>query len=306
MGQAHQPGIDRLPLIGGQHPAGSAGGYRGGEGRGPVRKQHGRRLDIHVPSHAAVDVILVIGAVNEGDHAVHERAAVGGIGRIPEFLDEHRAVGEGRVDILFPEGVAVATALIVVDVGRVDDAIAPGLIHHRAHALVIKGILLAADDADILGVGAAGQGAAAAGRGAPDGVHDGLQARRGETLGGRAPVQPDGPGSRVGLVEGVEEHGGVVGVTGGDAGPEDQAVLVGHGILLGSRGCGAVTGPLQVNVAVDVVGVAISHQGIHEALVGRLAGGTPVRGAGLRVAVPPILVQGNADAIDVPILHRFL
>ena len=190
--------------------------------------------------------------------------------------------------------------------GRVDDAVAPGLIHHRAHALVIKGILLAADDTDILSVGAAGQSAAATGRGAPDGVYDGLQARRGETLGGRAPVQPNGPGSRVGLVEGVEKHGGVVGITGGHAGPEDQAVFVWHGILLGSRGCGAVAGPLQVNVAVDIVGVAISHEGIYEALVGRLVGGTPVRGAGLRVAVPPILVQGNADAIDVPILHRFL
>ncbi len=72
--------------------------------------------------------------------------------------------------------------------GRVDDAVASGLIHHRTHAHVIIGILLAADDADVFGVGAAGQGAAGAGGSAPDGVHDGLKAGRGKALGGRASV----------------------------------------------------------------------------------------------------------------------
>jgi hypothetical protein len=65
---------------------------------------------------------------------------------------------------------------------------------------------------------------------------------------------------------------------------------------------------LQVDVTVDVVGVAISYEGIHKALVGRLAGGTTGAGGGtgLRVTVPPVLVQRNSDAIDVPIFDSFL
>ncbi len=305
MGQSHQPGIDRLPFIGGQHPAGGACGNRGGQGRGPVCKQHGRRLDIHVPAHATIDVILVVGAVHPGDHAAHERTAVGGILRIPEFLDEHWAVGEGGVNVRLPKGVAITTTLVVVDVRRIDDSVTARDIRHRTHTLVIPRIALASDDADILRVGATGVSSTPA-LGCSNGIHDRLKARGGETFGGRAPVQPDSPGSRIGLVEGVEENGWVIGVTGGHAGPEDQAVLVGHGILFGGRTRGPASGPLKVDVAVDVVGIAVGHEGIYEALVGRLAGGTPVVGSGLGVTVPPVLVQGNADAIDVPIFHRFL
>ena len=72
--------------------------------------------------------------------------------RIPEFLDEHRAIGEGRVDVRFPAG-CVFVAFVVVDVGRVDDARNPqpyppaGSVIATSH--VVIGILLAADDANV-------------------------------------------------------------------------------------------------------------------------------------------------------------
>jgi len=80
-----------------------------------------------------------------------------------------------------------------VDVGRVDDAVAPGLVHHRAHGPRNIGILLAADE-QIFSAFVPLASVLRRGRRGPDGVHDGLQARRGKALGSGAPVQPGGPG----------------------------------------------------------------------------------------------------------------
>ncbi len=258
----------------------------------------GTRRDIQVPGHAAINIILVVGAVHPGDNAADKGSAVVRVGRITEFLDEHRAVGEGRINVGFPARGSIG-AFIVIDMGRVDDAVAgrssgearirDGL-ESRAGAVgaIIVGITPAASDTDIVGVGAAGQRAAAASRRSPDGIHNLLETRASIgvpglatsviTRGNSASVEPDGPGIRAGrtskrFVEGIENHRGIIGVTGGHTGPEDQTVLVRQRILLGSRTRGSVAGPLQVKIAIDVIGVAKGYERVHKSLITR--SGTP-------------------------------
>ena len=73
----------------------------------------------------------------------------------------------------------------------------------------------------------------------------------------------------------------------------------------GRRRCSA-PGPMQVQVDIDVIVVAIGHGRIDEGLVIGLTGGAAVRRGGLGVSVPPILIDGDADQVDVPVLDGFL
>ena len=317
MGNSLQPGVNLFPFVGSQHPAGGAGGNRGGLGRRPGRNEFRSRLDVQIPSHGAINIILVVGAVQPWEQGVHESAIVRGIGRIPEFLDQNRTIGEGRINIRLPAGGGIRT-LVVVDMRRINDSVATGAFSDRAHSREVIGVLLAADDADVLGVGSAGQGTAGAGRGAPDRVEQGLEPRRGvgvPSLRRSAPVvarghgsavKPDGPGIGERLVEQVEQHGRIVGVARRHTLPKNSAVAVGHGVLLGGRARRPVAGPLKVKVAIDVVVFTKGHNGIDQGLVVGLAGGATVGGRGLRVAVPPILVERNAYTIHVPIGDGFL
>lgn len=280
MGQAHQPGINRLPFISGEHPTG-AGGNRGRQSGRPGRKQFWTRRDIHVPGHPAKSITWGVGTVHPSDDAADKRPAVSRVGRVAELFNEDGTVVEGIVNIGFPARRCIG-ALVVIDMSRVNNAVAgrsagQAWVGDRCETRIVVGILLTPRDTDIVGVGAAGQGAGTAGRCAPDGVHNFLQAWRGKTgrVRGCASIEPDRPGVRIGLVKGVEEHRGIISVTGSHAGPEHQTVFVRHGVLLYRRPRGPVAGPLQIKITINVVGIAVGDDGVHEALIGRLAGGTP-------------------------------
>lgn len=117
---------------------------------------------------------------------------------------------------------------------RVDDAVPAGRIRHRAHSDEIIGILLAADDANVICALGSNR------------IQKGLEAWSMEPLVRRSPIEPNRPGIDERLIEQVEQDGRIVLITRGYACPKGRAVVVGHGILLGGGSRGPATRPMEV------------------------------------------------------------
>jgi hypothetical protein len=284
MGDALQPGVNLLAFIRRQDPTRSAGGNGRRQSGRPSRNNFGPRLRVQIPTHRTINIIFVVGSVKPRKQGIHESPVIVRIRRVAELFDEHRAKSEGRINIRLPAGGCVGS-FVVIDMRRVNHPVAARSIHHRAHSHKIISVLLSADDADVLGIGAAGKSTAGAGGGAPDRVQQGLKTgsrervpglRRSSAVVSRghgAAVKPDGPGVGERLIEQIEQHGGIIGVARRHALPKDRAVAVRHGILLGGRSDGSISGPLKVKVTINVVGFAKAYDGIDRSLI--VGGRTP-------------------------------